>query len=355
MPNWLSQAELQLDAEVLVKFIHALMGLYAWEWFLTCDFDWEFITGRKPFRWPMIIYFANRYLLLFALIGILISFDITTELNCQPLFTFNQLAGNASVGLASINLSLRTLAVYRNSKPLTVVIVCLILGHWSLILQAGVLLKATWSEEESQCIIVSTDNTVLAATFIYSMIFDLVVFLLNAYKLSSRKGKPSSMGESRLGRMLFGDGLVYFFIAFMSNLIATVFMLLNLNSVMTIIFNVPAAISSTIVACRVVRRLSNFTNEGPEMFNSGAHATGPQLRRGSGTVTRPGQPTGSIRNPHSGSGVHVQMETYTHTEAALVEPTSPSTQTDLAVHFYDEAEMKSDAESYDVEAKAAAL
>lgn len=57
----------------------------------------------------------------------------------------------------------------------------------------------------------STNNTVLAATFIYSMIFDLVVFLLNAYKLS---GKLNSMGESRLGRMLFGDGLVYFFIAF---------------------------------------------------------------------------------------------------------------------------------------------
>lgn len=190
--------------------------------------------------------------------------------------------------------------------------------------------------------------------------------------------------------LLFSYGHNY---RFMSNLIATVFMLLNLNSVMTIIFNVPAAISSTVcysapslpahslwssfyyrllhavsfADCRISRtkvrkccayfQLPVFDHlwiDRPNS-NSGAHATGPQLRRGSGTVTRPGQPTGSIRNPHSGSGVHVQMETYTHTEAALVEPTSPSTQTDLAVHFYDEAEMKSDAESYDVEAKAAAL
>lgn len=25
-----------------------------WEWFLSCDFDWDFISGRKPFRWPMV-------------------------------------------------------------------------------------------------------------------------------------------------------------------------------------------------------------------------------------------------------------------------------------------------------------
>jgi hypothetical protein len=60
-------------------------------------------------------------------------------------------------------------------------------------------------------------------------------------------------------------------------------MLLNLNPVMSIIANVPAAIVSTvrscfhfvrlswicfpqIVACRIVRRLSNFTSQGPEIF-----------------------------------------------------------------------------------------
>lgn len=43
-------------------------------------------------------------------------------------------------------------------------------------------------------------------------------------------------------------------------------MLLNLNAVMSIIFNVPAAIASTIVASRAVRRLTNFTSKGPEIF-----------------------------------------------------------------------------------------
>lgn len=62
-----------------------------------------------------------------------------------------------------------------------------------------------------------------------------------------------------------------------------VFMLLDLNAVMSIIANVPAAIASTvkhhnqlnaishilaeqIVACRAVRRLTQYTSQGPEMF-----------------------------------------------------------------------------------------
>ena len=67
-----------------------------------------------------------------------------------------------------------------------------------------------------------------------------------------------------------------------------VFMLLNLNPIMSIIANVPAAVASTvrisipiilvlyswllhenlqqIVACRVVRRLNNFAYTGPDLY-----------------------------------------------------------------------------------------
>ena len=86
-------------------------------------------------------------------------------------------------------------------------IVLLICGHWSLILQ-GVLIKAEFVPGEG-CAITHTNNTVLAATFIYSMSFDLIVMLLSAYKLAySTRGN-----RSQLMNLLFKDGLAYFFIA----------------------------------------------------------------------------------------------------------------------------------------------
>lgn len=127
-------------------------------------------------------------------------------------------------------------------------------------------MKATWVEGTG-CAITHTNNKVLAAIFIYSMCFDLVVLLLNTYKLLRLNSHgPGSFGRSRLTHMMCTDGLVYFLIAyvfifstnlssisrryvlfsFLANLIATVLMILNLNPIMSIIFNVPAAVASTV-------------------------------------------------------------------------------------------------------------
>jgi len=261
MPNWNSPEEIKRDADVFVKLMHVLLGIYAYEWFLTLPFDWDFISGKKPFRWPMIFYFANRYLLLFAMIGIVIGLDTESAIKCDILFTFNQLAGDAAVGLASINLAIRTMALWSLNRWVVGGLTVVILGHWSLILK-GVLVTAQWVPGNG-CVILDTDNSILAAIFIYSMCFDFIVLVLSAYQLFGVGFgvKGSGIAKSRIGQLLFGDGLIFFLIAFLANLIATVFMLLDLNPIMSVIFNVPAAVFSTIVACWAVRRLTNFSTE----------------------------------------------------------------------------------------------
>ncbi|KAF5379221.1 hypothetical protein D9615_005962 [Tricholomella constricta] len=313
MPDWKSLEELQKDAGVFTKFMHALLGLYAYEWFISLGFDWDFISRKKRFRWPMIFYFAGRYLLLFAMIGIAIALDTTTEINCQSLYTFNQLAGNAAVGLASINLSIRTMAVWSQNRYIVGFLILLILGHWSLILQ-GVLLTAVWVDPVG-CMITSTNNKILAATFIYSMCFDLIVLVLNAYKLLGVNSKNQGFGTSRIAKMIFEDGLIFFIIAFVANLLATVFMVLDLNQIMSVIFNVPAAVASTIVACRVVRRLTNFTNHSAEIYGASSSHSGQGIafRGGQPSLARGMTTIGSYKGAPK-SGVHVQMETFTHGE-----------------------------------------
>ncbi|KAF8815103.1 hypothetical protein BYT27DRAFT_7216821 [Phlegmacium glaucopus] len=329
MPDWKSTTELQQEAAIFSKFMHALLGLYAYEFLLSLDFDWEFLSGKKRFRWPLIFYFANRYLLLVALIGV--------RINCQALYTFNQLAGDAAVGLASINLSIRTTAIWAQNKYIIGLLVLIILGHWSLILQ-GVQLKATWVDGVG-CVITKTNNTVLAAIFIYSMCFDLIVLLLNTYKLvrlNSHAPASQMYGRSRLVHMMVADGLVYFLIAFLANLVATIFMMLNLNQIMSVIFNVPAAIASTVAACRVVRRLTNFNNTVESFGPSSSH--NPVA---ASVVNGRPVPTANYIN-HARSGVHVQMETFTHAESPMddvYEKSKSGSDTDLETDLEAKGEL----------------
>lgn len=226
---------------------------------MSISFDVGFLTGERKWRLPAVVYLANRYLLLFAMIGIIIALDTTSKINCQVLYTFNQLAGDAAVGLASANLAIRTAVIWRNSIPLIVVLVLLAMGHWSLILQ-GVQLKATWVDGVG-CVITETNNKILAAIFIYSMCFDLLIVILTTIKLwgpIKRKLPAGTEGFSKLPELLFTQGLVYFVVAFLANLLASIFMVLSLSPIMSIVFNVPAAVFSTIVACRAVRYLSEY-------------------------------------------------------------------------------------------------
>jgi len=85
-------------------------------------------------------------------------------------------------------------------------------------------------------------------------------------------------------------------------------MTLNLNPIMSIIANVPAAVASTIVASRVVRRLANFSAANTETFSTTAN-TSTGFRSGQQTIT----PQFSFAKQHG--NMHVQMDT-------LSEPTT---------------------------------
>ena len=118
-------------------------GIYRWEFVTSLDFDWQFLSGKKQFRWPLVgwsvyhqwslgdklspvvlfcrsllsVVCTHRNVRLISLhLGAAdhnvhcsaIALNVRTEIDCQGLYTFNQVFGNAAVGLASINLSIRT-------------------------------------------------------------------------------------------------------------------------------------------------------------------------------------------------------------------------------------------------------
>ncbi|CDO68672.1 hypothetical protein BN946_scf184790.g21 [Trametes cinnabarina] len=337
MVDWKSQAEIIQDGASFDKFMHVLLGLYIWEFATSFPFDWQFISGKRRFKWPLIFYFCGRYFLLFALIGIAIALNVTKPVNCQALYTYNQIFGNASIGLASINLSLRTMAVWSQSWKVVVPLVLVICGHWALLVH-GIVLNAAWLPGQG-CAITKTNNTVLAATFIYTMCFDCGVLILAGWKLGITPAHRKN--RSKIVKLIFDDGLIYFMVAFISNSIATTFMVLNLNAVMSIIANVPAAIASTIVACRAVRRLTNYTSEGAQIFGTTQAST--LAFHKSGRFTRGDMLS---MNEKKAEGVHVQMETF----AAAPGEVSPS---ELSYIRYDAAGRiihTTDVDTLDIEA-----
>ncbi|KAJ3818933.1 hypothetical protein F5880DRAFT_1680548 [Lentinula raphanica] len=342
MPDWNSATEITKDGVVFSKLVHALLGLYIWEWFTSLDFDWDYIRGNKQFRWPLTFYFLNRYCLFFAMIAVATFLDVTTEINCQALCTFNMFIGAASIGLASINLSLRTMAVWAQRRYIVVTLILLTLAQWSILLH-GMLVKSTY-EPDQGCVIVETDSRLILAGSAYTMCFDFVVLSLTAWKLViSASSSEVRMGRSKLVVLIFGDGLIYFIIVFMFNLLVTILMSLDLNPVMSVIANVPLAIGSTIAACRAVRRLVLFDPSGPEMFGSTRVSTLAFCTNTSASVRPPRNPTFKLE------GVH--MDTFESESPSLSGATHMSSTYDSMSKIQLKQNSSPPAEEYDLEAQ----
>jgi len=310
MPDWSSQEELFRDTQVFVKLQHALLGLYAWEFLFSLDFEWALITRKTKFKWPLTFYFVNRYVLLFALIGLAIALDTRTAINCRVLYAYIQFMGGAATGLSTVNFSMHTIAVWPRNKWIVTLLALIIIGHWVVIFR-GVILAAKHTPGDG-CQIVKEKTAILAAAFIYATCFDLVIFFLSGYKVVQLVRRKGKIGPQCLIKMMFDDDLVYFFCAFVVNVIAVIFMELSWNPIMGIIFNVPATVVSTVVASRVVRHLSNFSPSGPKAHLAPSRPESVLVFLSADM--QDSRPTGG----------HVEMETFTHIDNTEADKSSDS-------------------------------
>ena len=97
-------------------------------------------------------------------------------------------------------------------KPYIVVpLVALIMGHWSLLMH-GIFLKSEWTDGHG-CAITSTSIHFVLISYVYTMGLDLLVLLLATLKLV----RPGLCYRGALTKLVFGDGLIYFIIAYVLN------------------------------------------------------------------------------------------------------------------------------------------
>ncbi|KAF8609520.1 hypothetical protein BDV93DRAFT_602180 [Ceratobasidium sp. AG-I] len=290
MINWSDPVNIAAQAQAFVQVLLVLLGLYAWEVLNTMRFDYNLLVKWRDFKWPMAVYFICRYSLLIALIMLNVASSVTYMLNCQVLYTVIQLLGNVAIGTSSALLMLRAIAIWSRNLYVTLGFLFFALGHWAILFLGVISVRADWNATASVCVVTGTTTTLLRLVYGYTMAFDLMVLVVSTAGLLRSGG---SKGSSDLWKLLFRDGIAYFAVAFVGNAIASVFTILHLNAAMDIMFTVPAATFSTIVACRAVRRLFEWAHQDVYVHSHSRSAAPPP------------------RKVEAQPGVQITMETYT--------------------------------------------
>ncbi|KDN37797.1 hypothetical protein RSAG8_09952, partial [Rhizoctonia solani AG-8 WAC10335] len=291
MVNWTDPQVVGQQAATFAQLLLILLGLYAWEVFNTLDFDYHILVNWREFKWPMAVYFVCRYSMWVGVTMLIVANNLTHQVNCQVFYTIIQMFGNIAIGTASALLMLRGIAIWSRDRYILFGLMFVALGHWTILFLGVISVRSVWNVEAGVCVVTGTSTTLLRLIYGYTMAFDLTVLVVSTAGLLRSGGWQSS----DLWKLLFRDGIAYFLVAFVGNAIAAVFTILHLNAAMDIMFTVPAAVFSTIVACRAVRRLSEWARQ--DVF---IHSRSRSIQNGA-----------NIKKEAQRPAIQVTMETYT--------------------------------------------
>ncbi|KAG2089659.1 hypothetical protein BD769DRAFT_1645199 [Suillus cothurnatus] len=260
MVNW-NDPDLEVKLEVLsVQLLYAILGLYGWEYIRSSHVEIALIRRQLPFRWPLVrilekgvdtchfytcpdlVHFRQIRLLDYDHLTILIFVDkvyLVLGMNFAIMFSTN-----IAIGCSTTNLMIRTWLIWKTNFLLRLLLVLLSLGHWALL--TLFLATARASVINGVCTIYLVNVAYASAGIIYGILYDLVLLVFTIIGLLRM---PSS---STLWKTLIKQGVIYFILNLVANVIILVLDRLNLNPIMNGIFATPAACICTIASSQVV-------------------------------------------------------------------------------------------------------
>ncbi|KAI0053521.1 hypothetical protein FA95DRAFT_755209 [Auriscalpium vulgare] len=280
MTNWRDPAVIASDGLAFIKFTHAIDGVWIWEYFTTLNYEWEVFTGRRPYRWTIVIYTLTRLATTMAVVMNLIGMNVASGMNCPVYMRFNLLFAYVAFSSASALIVLRVIAIWNRNVYASIIASAVWLTNVGFLID-GMIRVHDVQVPGVGCVTMNTmearDNITVTLASDVTLLVLMLVGLLRA-----RSG-----GSSGIWRLLYTQGLVWLLGATVGELPPAIFINLNLNDPFNIMFQTPGLLIMEICATRMYRSLTNFTTMSTVGdSNRGAASSAANMRFG-----RPGGAT----------------------------------------------------------------
>ncbi|KAI9453595.1 hypothetical protein F5148DRAFT_460083 [Russula earlei] len=249
MVDWQNPVTIFHEFGALIKVVHVFDGIYLWEFISNLGFEWSLLQSRRQWRWTIVLYIACRMTTFFDVITELVGMNVTNQINCELWVRFVLFFRYATTSLALSLYCLRGIAIWQRSMPIAVLSAAVVLANAGAWIRRVVEGGSIWSPVAQSCMRVHThavflNNIMLLA----SEVFLIVLMVAGIY---IRNPGP------RAFKIMYREGLLWLVLAALVQTPTVVFLALNLNDVMNVIFIAPSVIFTSIGATRMYRTLSD--------------------------------------------------------------------------------------------------
>ncbi|KAI9461580.1 hypothetical protein BJY52DRAFT_1185402 [Lactarius psammicola] len=226
--DWHSPARILADFVILIKLIHVLGGVYIWEFVLNLDFEYSLLTGKAQADLDVpSLYLGCRWASISLVTVQFLGFDTSHEINCQVVIVMVFVFAYLTLMFASALIALRVIALWEHNK----VVIAVAFTSWLA-------------------------NAII---YVYSTVNSHSLFLtLMLVGLLRWKGTLQGGGVFQL---MYAQGLAWVFVVTLAEVPPAVFIALNLNDPMNMIFQALGLIIMSLGAPRIYRGLVDYPFE----------------------------------------------------------------------------------------------
>jgi len=250
MTNWHSPSLIFAENVAFVKLVHAVGGVYIWEFVWSLGYEYSIMTGRRKFTWSFLPYIAARWFALILTIVEFVALDTSLNMTCRAMMTSDFVLGSLTLLSASTLVILRAVALWEKSKVIIAMGCTLWLANATTYIYGISISAFRGLQINGVCMFIRSSHAsiLVLSTFITDLIL-LALMLLGALRWrNSRRG--------RVWWLLYRQGLAWVAIFTLAGLPGVIFVILDLNEPMYRMFIAPQCIFVTICASRMHLALS---------------------------------------------------------------------------------------------------
>ncbi|KAI0259258.1 hypothetical protein BC834DRAFT_1045400 [Gloeopeniophorella convolvens] len=256
MVGWKDPARVAADYLALVKLVHVMTGISIWEILINLPFDLSIFTGKRRFRWTFMLYLGCRWSPIFCLTAMLVGFDVSHKINCMAWVVSVYSFAYLSFMFASALIVLRIAAIWGHNKFAVGLASATWLTSTGLYMRSTIMLRAVSNPQGSSCVTLNTGKN--KVTVLVTVATDTILLGLMLGGLLRWTSEQHAGGTPRF---LYNQGLVWLVVVALAEVPAAVFIMLDLNDPLNLMFTVPAVVIKALGAAHIYRALAEYSSQ----------------------------------------------------------------------------------------------
>ncbi|KAH9177254.1 hypothetical protein EDB89DRAFT_1522942 [Lactarius sanguifluus] len=237
MVDWQNPVTIINEFGAFVKLIHVIDGIYIWEFICNLSFEWSLLRRRRQWRWTA------------AVLSDLVGLNVMGQINCKLWLIFVLVFGYAATSLALSLYALRSVAVWQRSLPITLFSIAIIMTNLGVWIRCVAEAQSQWLTLSQSCSWQGSHRTLLNNILLLGTEVVLIVLMAS--------GIYNHNPGRRAFKIMYREGLLWLLLAAAVQTVPVVFLILDLNEAMNVMFIIPSVICTSIGATRMYRSLSD--------------------------------------------------------------------------------------------------